>query len=383
VLILGIETSCDDTAAAVVANGTEVYASIVSSQNSIHAAYGGVVPELACRCHVENLRPVIDAALNQARVTLHDIHLIATTQGPGLIGALLVGVSFAKALAYATQKPLAPVHHLEGHICSIYLEYSTIPFPFVALVVSGGHTDLYYCPQRGYYRLLGRTRDDAAGECFDKVAKMLHLGYPGGPIIDRLAQSGNPQAVHFPRALRTKDTLDFSFSGLKTAVRSHLLQVTDPQGNKLFLNDAFWPVPDAAWWTAQRYDILASFQQAVVEALVSKTLHAVATTNARAIAVVGGVACNSALRHTMQQAGAARGLPVFFPSPRFCTDNAAMIACAAYFRYQSTPQYYCQKAFLDLEACAELPLPEMMHEYQSGFEDNTGAKLETHVDSPT
>jgi N6-L-threonylcarbamoyladenine synthase len=299
---------------------------------------------------------------------LEDIHLIATTQGPGLIGALLVGVSFAKALAYATKKPLVPVHHLEGHICSVYLEYPAMPFPFVALVVSGGHTDLYYCPQPGHYRILGRTRDDAAGECFDKVAKMLHLGYPGGPIIDRLAQSGNPQAVDFPRALRTKDTFDFSFSGLKTAVRSHLLQATDPHGNRLFTNDTFWPVPDATWWSSQRNDILASFQQAAVDVLVSKTLRAVATTNAQAVAVVGGVACNSLLRQEMQRAGAAQGLPVCIPSPRFCTDNAAMIACAAYLRYHSTPQYYCQQEFLDLEACAELALPAM-HEHQGSTRD--------------
>lgn len=355
-LILGIETSCDDTAAAVVSHGATVHASIVSSQNTIHAAYGGVVPELACRSHVENLQPVVCTALAQARVTLADIDTVAITQGPGLIGALLVGLSFAKALAYATHKPLVAVHHLEGHICSIFLEHPHIPFPFIALVVSGGHSDLYYCAAPGQFHILGRTRDDAAGECFDKVAKMLHLGYPGGPIIDRLAQQGNPRAVAFPRAMRTKDTYDFSFSGVKTAVRSHLLQVTAPNGRRVFSDDAFWPVPEAPWWVSQRNDILASFQQAVVDSLTQRTLRAVTDTEAQAVAVVGGVACNSALRQAMQAAGYASGIPVFFPSPHYCTDNAAMIACAGYQRYQREPSAYDWQNSLDLEAYADLPL---------------------------
>ena len=355
-LVLGIETSCDDTAAAVVAEGTEVLASIVSSQNALHAPYGGVVPELACRSHTENLRPVVHTALEQAGVTLRDIDLIATTQGPGLIGALLVGVSFAKALAYGLQKPLVPVHHLEGHIHSIYLEHPHVPFPCIALVVSGGHTDLYHCQYRGHYTTLGRTRDDAAGECFDKVAKMLHLGYPGGPIIDRLARHGNPQAVHFPRAMMAKDTYDLSFSGLKTAVRSYLLEATDKVGNRLFTDDTFWPQPEGSWWDQQRADILASFQQALIDALVGKTMRAAEQTHAQAITMVGGVACNAALRQEMRVAGDARGLPVFFPSPKFCTDNAAMIACAAYHRYQVAPQVYQQLNVLDLEAYANLSL---------------------------
>lgn len=359
-LILGIETSCDDTAAAVVAEGTHVLSSVVSSQNALHAPYGGVVPELACRSHVEHLRPVVHTALEQAGVTLRDIDLIATTQGPGLIGALLVGVSFAKALAYGLQKPLVPVHHLEGHINSIYLEHPHIPFPYIALVVSGGHTDLYHCPHRGHYTTLGRTRDDAAGECFDKVAKMLHLGYPGGPIIDRLARQGNPQAVRFPRAMMTKETYDLSFSGVKTAVRTHLLEATDAAGVRWFADDTFWPIPETPAWEQQRADILASFQQAVVDALVSKTLHAADQTQAQAITMVGGVACNAALRQTMATAGAARGLPVFFPSPKFCTDNAAMIACAAYYRYQLSPQVYQQLNVLDLEAHANLSLTSLV-----------------------
>jgi N6-L-threonylcarbamoyladenine synthase len=359
VLTLGIETSCDDTAAAVVANGTKVLASIVSSQDTIHATYGGVVPELACRSHIENIRPVIDAALHKAGVTLHDIDMIATTQGPGLIGALLVGFSLAKALSYSLRKPFIAVHHLEGHINSIYLESPQVPFPFVALVVSGGHTDLYYCPKHGHYNILGRTRDDAAGECFDKVAKMLHLGYPGGPIIDRLSQSGNPQAIHFPRALPSKNTFDFSFSGLKTAVRSHLLQITNPQGQQIFSDDSFWPVPISAWWESQRNDILASFQQAIIDTLVSKTQLAVEQTQARAVAVVGGVACNATLRRQMLLTGAAEGFPVFIPSPSFCTDNAAMIACAAYHRYSLDPTYYQQENCLDLEARANLVLSNL------------------------
>lgn len=356
-LVMGIETSCDDTAVAVVADGTDVRASIVSSQDALHAPYGGIVPELACRSHVENLRPVLEAALHRAGVSLDDIDLIAVTQGPGLIGALLVGVSLAKALAYGLQKPLVPVHHLEGHINSIYLEHPTLAPPFVVLVVSGGHTDLYLCPRRGCYRTLGRTRDDAAGECFDKVAKMLHLGYPGGPIIDRLAQQGNPEAISFPRALRIKDTSDFSFSGVKTAVRTHLLHATDLRGQRLFTDDTFWPVPDTPAWEQQRNDMLASFQQAVVDALVSKTFHAIAYTRAPAVAVVGGVACNSALRKAMITAGEAKDIRVVFPSPRYCTDNAAMIACAAYYRYQADPHGYHHQACLDLDAHPNLSLP--------------------------
>jgi len=350
VLILGIETSCDETAAAVIADGVEVRSNIISSQHAIHAPYGGVVPELACRSHVENVRPVIEAALNQARVALHDIDVIAVTQGPGLVGALLVGVSVAKALAYGLGKPLVTVHHLEGHISAVYLEYPSVPSPYVALVVSGGHSDLYYCPQRGHYVVLGRTRDDAAGECFDKIAKMLHLGYPGGPIVDRLAQRGESTTIHFPRAMLDRETFDFSFSGVKTAVRTHTLHLTDTQRVPFFHDDTFWPLPVSPEWEKQRNDILASFQQAVVDVLVTKTLRAVAQSEARAIVVVGGVACNSTLRREMRLAGERRGIPVFFPSPILCTDNAAMIACAAAYRYCMAPQYYHACDFLELDA---------------------------------
>ena len=357
-LTLGIETSCDETSAAVLADGHEVLSNIIASQHSIHAAYGGVVPELACRSHVENIRPVVDAALVQAGVSLTDIDLIGVTQGPGLVGALLIGLSFAKSLAYGLGKPLVGVHHLDGHVSAIYLGGRTVPFPFVALVVSGGHSDLYFCPQRGRYKVLGRTRDDAAGECFDKVAKMLSLGYPGGPVVDRLASQGDPEAIHFPRAMKGRSNLDFSFSGVKAAIRSHLLEVSDADGRRVFQDDSFWPLPEAPRWEQERNDILASFQEAVVDSLVSKTVSAVEHTEAEAIAVVGGVACNTSLRQRMMSAGDSLGLPVFFPSPVLCTDNAAMIAAAAAFRYEASNDLFHYPDFLDLDARPNLEVPE-------------------------
>jgi N6-L-threonylcarbamoyladenine synthase len=362
VLILGIETSCDETAAAVVVNGSEVRSNVIASQHAVHAAYGGVVPELACRSHIENLHAVIATALEQAHVTLGDIDALAVTSGPGLVGALLVGVSLAKALAYSLGKPLIAVHHLEGHISAIYLEYPSVPSPYIALVVSGGHSDLYYCPQRGHYVVLGRTRDDAAGECFDKVAKMLHLGYPGGPIVDRLAQQGEPSAIYFPRAMLYNETFDFSFSGVKTAVRTHVLQMTDARGEHFFHNDTFWPLPTSAEWESRRNNIMAGFQQAVVDVLVAKTRRALVQTEARAIVVAGGVACNSTLRNEMRRAGEECGVPVFFPSPILCTDNAAMIACAAAYRYKMAPSFYCEQDFLDLDAQPNLALANVLAE---------------------
>ena len=357
-LTLGIETSCDETSAAVLVDGDEVLANIISSQHSVHAAYGGVVPELACRSHVENLRPVVDAALEQAGASLADIDLIGVTQGPGLVGALLIGLSFAKSLAYGIGKPLVGVHHLDGHVNAIYLENRMVPLPLVALVVSGGHSDLYFCPRRGRYQVLGRTRDDAAGECFDKVAKMLSLGYPGGPVVDRLAGHGNPDAIHFPRAMQGRNNLDFSFSGVKAAVRSYLLEVSDADGERFFRDDSFWPLPDAPQWESERNDILASFQEAVVDSLVSKTVRAVEHTAAEAIAVVGGVACNTSLRRRMTSAGESLGLPVIFPSPVLCTDNAAMVAAAAAFRYEACNELYHYPAFLDLDASPNLDVPQ-------------------------
>src|ERR671925_2414771 len=250
--ILGIDTSCDDTSVAVVADGTTILSNVVASQVDIHHRYGGVVPELACRKHIEAIGPVYRAALDGAGLTLVDLDAIAVTRGPGLIGALLVGLSFAKSLAYATGKPLVAVNHLEGHICSAFLEAPHLACPFVCLVVSGGHTDLYYCEAPGAYRLLGHTRDDAAGEALDKVSKLLGLGYPGGPVIDRLAGEGDAQAIRFPRAYLDKASLDFSFSGIKTAVLHYVRQHTMSH------------VPDIA----------ASFQQAIVDVLVDKTLAA-------------------------------------------------------------------------------------------------------------
>lgn len=357
-LLLGIETSCDETSAAVIADGREIRSNIIASQHAVHAAYGGVVPELACRSHIENLQTVIETALTKADVTLQDIDVFAVTQGPGLVGALLVGVSMAKSLAYGLGKPLVPVHHLEGHVNAIYLEQETVPTPYIALVVSGGHSDVYYCPERGQYVVLGRTRDDAAGECFDKVAKMLHLGYPGGPLVDRLAQQGDPTAIPFPRAMLEKDSFDFSFSGVKTAVRSHILQMADTTGSRFFTDDTFWPLPTSEDWLPQRNTLLASFQQAVADVLVTKTLRAVAHTEAQAIVVAGGVACNSALRQAMRRAGEQHGVPVLFPSPILCTDNAAMIASAAAHRYQTAPELYHDR-FLTLDAQPNMPLPTL------------------------
>jgi N6-L-threonylcarbamoyladenine synthase len=308
--ILGIDTSCDDTSAAVVDDGTTILSNVVASQVEVHHRYGGVVPEIACRKHIEAIGPVFQAALTEADVALTDLDAIAVTRGPGLIGALLVGLSFAKSVAYATGKPLIPVNHLEGHICSAFLEAPDLKCPFVCLVVSGGHTELYDCETPGMYRLLGQTRDDAAGEAFDKVSKLLGLGYPGGPVIDRLAHDGDPQAIRFPRAYLAKDSLDFSFSGIKTAV----LHYVRKHG------------------AGQVAHIAASFQQAVVDVLVDKTLTAAQQCAIKHVVVTGGVAANSHLRRAMQRACDDTGLQLVIPHPRLCTDNGAMIAAAAHWR---------------------------------------------------
>ena len=324
--ILGIDTSCDDTSAAVVDEGMTILSNVVASQVEVHHRYGGVVPELACRKHIEAIGPVYQTALDGAGVTLADLDAIAVTCGPGLIGALLVGLAFAKSLAYASGKPLIAVNHLEGHICSAFLEAPDLLCPFVCLVVSGGHTELYHCEAPGAYRLLGQTRDDAAGEAFDKVSKLLGLGYPGGPVIDRLARDGDSKAIRFPRAYLEKASLDFSFSGIKTAVLHYVRQHTMSH------------VPDIA----------ASFQQAIVDVLVDKTLAAARQCHARRVVVTGGVAANSRLRGDMQKACADAGFPLVIPHPRLCTDNGAMIAAAAHWRYQR------QEARLDLDALLEL-----------------------------
>ena len=308
-LILAIETSCDETAAAVVRDGRLVLSSVVSSQVAIHAEYGGVVPEIASRKHLEMITPVIRQALDEAGVTLTDIEGIAVTRGPGLLGALLVGVSMAKSLALACRIPLVGVHHIEGHLLAGFLE-QPVPFPFLGLVVSGGHTHLYRVDGIGRYRILGRTIDDAVGEAFDKSATLLGLAYPGGALIDRLAQSGNPQAVKLPRPLLHDGSLNFSFSGLKTAVLTHLKkQPAMPQGQELS-------------------DFCASFQAAVCEVLVKKTMAALQQEGLTRLVVGGGVACNSGLRTSLQKMSNERGVELHLAPPKLCGDNAAMLAVA-------------------------------------------------------
>ncbi len=316
-LTLGIETSCDETAAAVLRD-TAVLSNIVSSQVAIHEKYGGVVPELASREHLRNILPVVREALDRASVAAKDLDLIAVTHAPGLIGALLVGVSVAKAMAYSLGIPFIGVHHGEGHILAAHLDYPDLGYPYVALLASGGHTALYHAREFGTYRLLGQTRDDAAGEAFDKVAKLLDLPYPGGPAIDRLAQEGNPRAIAFPRGVR--EGLDFSFSGLKTAVRNHV---------KLFRSK------DAGLDAAlPKQDVAASFQAAVVDTLVEKTIHAAGETGVDKVVVAGGVAANSGLRKEMKRACDGKNIALYLPDMQLCIDNAAMIALAGYLRHQ-------------------------------------------------
>jgi N6-L-threonylcarbamoyladenine synthase len=308
-LLLTIESSCDETSAAVVRDGRQVLSNVIASQVDVHALYGGVVPELASRKHLEAVTVVIDDALRQAGVGLEAIEGMAVTRGPGLIGALLVGLSVAKAMAVALEIPLVGVHHMEGHILAPLLE-NDIAFPYLALAVSGGHTHLYRVDGIGRYRTLGRTLDDAAGEAFDKVSKLLGLGYPGGAVIDRLAAEGNPRAFDFPRPLLKKPNYDFSFSGIKTALLYYVQGQNGPiEGTHLC-------------------DVAASFQQAVIEVLCEKTLRAARDTGLNRIVVAGGVACNKGLRHLMGERAALDGFQVFFPSPSLCADNAAMLGVA-------------------------------------------------------
>ncbi|MBM9537612.1 tRNA (adenosine(37)-N6)-threonylcarbamoyltransferase complex transferase subunit TsaD [Desulfobulbus alkaliphilus] len=314
-LILAIESSCDDTAAAVLEDDRRLLASVVSSQNEIHARFGGIVPELASRRHIEMIQPVIDEALAVAGVDLADINLIAATQGPGLVGSLLVGFTFAKALALVRRIPCVGVDHMSGHLLSCLLEENKPEFPYTALIVSGGNTALYKVDNPVSCSRLGRTRDDAAGEAFDKVAKLLDLGYPGGPVISRLAENGNPAAIAFPRARLAADSLDFSFSGLKTSVATHVNK-TKATGQPLTLPD-----------------ICASFQEAVVEILVDKTLAAAERTGHGRIVLGGGVAANPRLRTLMGERCTAEGRQLFMPAPALCTDNAAMIGLAGYYRF--------------------------------------------------
>jgi len=313
-LILGIESSCDDTAAAVLRD-TDILANVLTSQNDIHTRFGGVVPELASRSHLVAINPIVEAALGEAGVSLTDIDLIAATQGPGLIGSLLVGFSYAKALSYVHDIPVVGVDHMAGHILSVFLDENKPEFPFIALIVSGGTSSIFYAENFTTYTLLGRTRDDAAGEAFDKVAKLLNLHYPGGPQVAKLAASGNPQAFAFPRAWLDENSLDFSFSGLKTAVLNQTLQVQQRQE----------PVPIP--------DICASFEEAVVDVLVTKTIKAARKMNVANIVIGGGVSANARLRRTMGNACNAEELAFFAPQPQFCTDNGAMIALAGYYTF--------------------------------------------------
>jgi len=315
-LLLAIESSCDETAAAVLENGTKLLSSVVDSQVQVHSPYGGVVPELASRRHIESVYPVVDEALKLAAVKLNQIDAIAVTQGPGLVGSLLVGMSFAKALAYVQNIPCLGVDHMAGHLLSVFLGKNQPGFPYVALAVSGGHSSIYLVKTHLSYQLLGQTRDDAAGEAFDKVAKLLGLGYPGGPIIARTAQSGDPEAVNFPRAWLEPDSLDFSFSGVKTAVANYVHQVKQKK-------DAL-----------QISDICASFQEAVADVLVDKTLMAAGMTGVSQIVLAGGVAANQRLRELMCSRGRQKNFSVYLPPREFCTDNAAMIAVAGYHLLQ-------------------------------------------------
>ena len=334
-LILAIESSCDETAASVVKNGRCVLSNIISSQIAIHTLYGGVVPEIASRKHIEKINQVVEAALKEADVTLDDIDAIGVTYGPGLVGALLVGVAEAKAIAYAKKKPLVGVHHIEGHVSANYIEHPDLEPPFLCEIISGGHTHLVIVKDYGSFEILGRTRDDAAGEAFDKVARAIGLGYPGGPKIDKLAKEGNPHAIDFPRAHMEDAPYDFSFSGVKSAVLNHL--------NKCRMTGE--PIVEA--------DIAASFQQAVVDVLVDNAIRAAKDYHMDRLAIAGGVASNGALRAAMQAACEKEGIRFYRPSPIFCTDNAAMIGVAAYYEYQKGTRHGW-----DLNAVPNLKLGE-------------------------
>jgi N6-L-threonylcarbamoyladenine synthase len=342
VLILGIESSCDETAAAVVRDGREILSSVIASQIDLHRPWGGVVPELASREHLEKIDPIVNEALQEANVTLDDINAVAATQGPGLIGSLLVGVCYAKALAWGRDIPLVGVNHIEGHVYSVCFENPEVEYPALALIVSGGHTNIFHVPGEGQYKIVSRTRDDAAGEAFDKVAKMLGLGYPGGPIIEKLSNEGDANAIRFPRAKISDGKPDLSFSGLKTAVSRYVKE------------NSIQPLAAGEEPTQQIKDLAASFQKALVSALVDTLEKLALEVEPKTLVVAGGVACNLALRHAAESAAARLGLPVYFPSKHLSTDNAAMIAAAGYFHLRNG-----ERAAADMTADITLRLQNM------------------------
>ena len=335
--LLGIESSCDETAAAVLKDGTELLSSVVDTQIQVHAKYGGVVPELASRRHIETIYTVVDEALQQAAITLDQVDGIAVTQGPGLVGSLLVGLSFAKAMAYVKKIPCLGVDHMAGHLLSVFLGDTQPSFPYVALAASGGHSSIYLMESPTAYQLLGQTRDDAAGEAFDKVAKLLGLGYPGGPIISEKAEQGDPESIKFPRAWLETDSLDFSFSGVKTSVVNYVHKAN--QKGK----------------TINTADICASFQEAVADVLVAKTIMAAHKSGVRQIVLAGGVAANKRLRQLMSSRGEEEQFEVFLPPIEFCTDNAAMIALAGYHRFKNTSP----TDSLDMDVYSRSPLQKL------------------------
>ena len=338
-LVLGIETSCDETAAAIVRDGREIVSSVISSQIEIHKRFGGVVPELASREHLDKIVPIVNEAFSRAGIALQAIDGIAVTAGPGLVGSLVVGVSYAKAMAFALNKPFVGVNHIEGHIYSVAFENPPVEYPALALVVSGGHTNIFHLPAPGKYRVLARTRDDAAGEAFDKVARLLGLGYPGGPIIERLAREGNPKAVKLALPRMGDGLPDFSFSGLKTAITKHVRET------------GLQPVHGKDEPAAAVKDLAASFQSVVVRSLVSTLARVAAESPAKTWIVSGGVACNQALREAAAEAARQAGVPVYFPSPHLSTDNAAMIAAAGDVKLRAG-----ERADLDLNADVTLRL---------------------------
>lgn len=332
-IILAIESSCDETSVAVMADGREILSNIISSQIEIHKLYGGVVPEIASRHHLENINAVIEQAMTEADVTKDDIDAIGVTYGPGLVGALLIGIAAAKALALAWNKPLIGVHHIQGHISAAYIEHKELEPPFTALVVSGGHTNIVEVTDYNRCEILGSTRDDAAGEAFDKVARVIGLGYPGGPKIDKLSEEGNPNAIEFKRVYLEKGSLDFSFSGIKTAVLNYAN--SEKQAGR----------------EINRADVAASFQQAVLEVIVNKAVEAAVSMHKDRLVMAGGVAANRHLRAMLEEECGRRGIRLYCPSPVLCTDNAAMIGTAAYYKYKAG-----ETDGLDLDAFPNLPL---------------------------